>query len=116
MKLALLEPVEIDGLVGLKVTVPVELLDRVTALVPSVVFGLPNWSCRWTVIVPEAIPAVTVTGAVIKTNLVGAAALTLMLLETAEGKVPEVNVKVTVPALVTTRPLKVATPLDGMAV
>jgi hypothetical protein len=41
VKLALLEPPAIERLVGLKVTVPVELLDKVTALVASVVFGLP---------------------------------------------------------------------------
>ena len=48
--------------------------------------------------------------------MVGAAALTLMPAETAEVKVPEVKVRVTVAALVTNRPLKVATPLAGVAV
>ena len=43
VKLALLDPVGIDsGLVGLNVTVPIELLDSVTVLVASVVFALPN--------------------------------------------------------------------------
>ena len=43
VKLALLEPTLIDnGLAGLNVTVPLELLDSVTALVASVVFALPN--------------------------------------------------------------------------
>ena len=41
VKLALLEPVAIDRLVGVNVTVPVELLDSVTVLVASVAFGLP---------------------------------------------------------------------------
>ena len=67
-------------------------------------------------IAPEGVPAETVTGVVVKTSLVGLAALTLMPAETAEVKVPEVKVRVTVAALVTNRPLKVATPLAGMAV
>ena len=44
VKLAVLEPVAIDGLEGVNVTVPVEELDRVIALVASVVLGLPNES------------------------------------------------------------------------
>jgi hypothetical protein len=42
VKPALLEPVPIDRLVGVNVTVPVELLDSVTVLVASEVFGFPN--------------------------------------------------------------------------
>jgi len=41
VKLALLEPLAIDKLAGVNVTVPVELLDSVTVLVASVVFALP---------------------------------------------------------------------------
>jgi hypothetical protein len=41
VKLTLLEPLAIDKLVGLNVTVPLELLDSVTVLVASAVFGLP---------------------------------------------------------------------------
>jgi hypothetical protein len=41
VKLTLLEPLVIDKLVGLNVTVPLELLDSVTVLVASAVFGLP---------------------------------------------------------------------------
>jgi hypothetical protein len=42
VKLAVLDPLLIDsGLAGVNVTVPVELLDSVTVLVASVVFGLP---------------------------------------------------------------------------
>ena len=44
------------------------------------------------------------------------AALTVMPVETAEGRVPEVKVRVTVAALVTYRPLKLATPPVGVAV
>jgi hypothetical protein len=43
VKLALLDPLGIDnGLAGVNVTVPPELLDNVTVLVASVVFALPN--------------------------------------------------------------------------
>jgi uncharacterized membrane protein YciS (DUF1049 family) len=41
VKLTLLEPLVIDKLVGLNVTVPLELLDSVTGLVASAAFGLP---------------------------------------------------------------------------
>jgi hypothetical protein len=77
VKLALLEPVGIDKLTGLNVTVPVELLDNVTVRLASVVFGFPKESCRCTVIVLDACPAVTVTGPVVKTSLLGAAAFTV---------------------------------------
>jgi hypothetical protein len=42
VKLAVLEPLAIDRLVGVNVTVPLELLVSVTALVDSAVIGLPN--------------------------------------------------------------------------
>ena len=42
VKLAVLEPLLIVKLVGLNVTVPPELLDNVTVLAASVVFGLLN--------------------------------------------------------------------------
>jgi hypothetical protein len=68
------------------------------------------------VIVPDGVPEVRVIGAVVKTNLLGTVAPTLMPAETAEVKVPEVKVRVTVPALVTYNPLNVATPLEGVDV
>ncbi len=46
VKLALLEPFAIDKLDGVNVTVPVELLDKVTVRVASEVTGLPNASWR----------------------------------------------------------------------
>ena len=50
-------------------------------------------------------------------NLEAVAALTAMPLETAGLKVPQLKVRVTpVAALVTNRPLKLATPLEGVAV
>jgi hypothetical protein len=42
VKVAVLEPLAMDKLEGVKVTVPVEELDRVTVRVPSAVTGLPN--------------------------------------------------------------------------
>ena len=78
MKLTLLEPLAIvNGLAGVKVTVPVELLASVTVRATSVVFGFPDPSCRCTVIVPEATPAVVVTGEVVNTSLLAAAAFTV---------------------------------------
>ena len=77
MKVALLDPAAIDRLVGLNVTVPVELLASVTVRVASVVFGLFKASCRWTVIVPDATPAATVTAVVVKTSLLAVPALTV---------------------------------------
>jgi hypothetical protein len=116
VKLALLEPGAIERLEGLKVTVPLEVLVRATIRLASVVIGLPNASCRCTVMLPEAEPAVRVTGEVVKTNLLGEAALTLMPAEIAEDRLLPVKVSVAVPALVTYNPLKVATPLEGVAV
>ena len=74
VNVALLEPLAIDKLVGLNVTVPLELLVNVTVLVASAVTGFPDASCRCTVIVPDATPAVTVTGVLVNTNFVAAAA------------------------------------------
>jgi hypothetical protein len=76
VKLAVFEPLAIDKELGVKVTVPLDELDRVTVLVASVVFGLPNESCRCTVRVLEATPAVTVTGEVVNTSLFAAAGFT----------------------------------------
>src|SRR6516165_97064 len=74
----MLEPLGIvSGLAGVKVTVPLELLANVTVLAASVVLGLLKESCRCTVMVPEATPAATVTGVVVNTSLVAAAALTV---------------------------------------
>jgi hypothetical protein len=77
VKVAVLDPGAIDRLEGLNVTVAVELLVSVTVRVASVVFGLPKASCRWTVIVPDATPAATVTGPVVKASLLAAPALTV---------------------------------------
>jgi hypothetical protein len=48
-----------------------------TEIVASLVFGLLYWSCRCTVIVPDAAPAVTVTAEVVNTSLLAAAGLTV---------------------------------------
>ena len=81
---------------------PVESLVSVTMRVASVVFGLLKASCRWTVMELDAPPAVTVTGAVVNTSLLAAAAFTVSIC-VAEGiAVGEVlaAVIVGVPALV----------------
>ena len=101
MKLALLTPVASDRLEGLKVTVPDDVLERVTLLGASVVLGLPKASCRCTVIVPEAAPAVKVAAAVVNASLLTGAALTLMLAEVADDTPDALKVRVTVAALVT---------------
>ena len=77
MKVALLEPLAIDKEAGVKVTVPDDVLDKVTVLVASAVFGLPFASCRCTVIAVEATPAVTVTAVLVITSLLAAAGLTV---------------------------------------
>ena len=78
VKVAVLEPlVIVNGLAGLNVTVPVEVLASVTVRFASAVFGLPKLSCRCTVIVPDATPAVVVTAAEVITSLLAAAALTV---------------------------------------
>jgi hypothetical protein len=61
-------------------------------------------------------PAIVVLGCTPNASLEALAGLTAILLETEEGKVPEVKVRVMLPELVTNRPLKVATPLEGVAV
>jgi hypothetical protein len=76
VKLALLEPLAMDNELGVNVTVPPDELDSVTVLVASVVFALPKESCRCTVIVPDATPAVTVTAEVVKTSLLATSGLT----------------------------------------
>ena len=65
----------VNGLAGVKVTVPVELLVSVTVRFASVVFGLPNASCLSTVIVVDATPAVVVIADVVNTSLVAAPTL-----------------------------------------
>ena len=71
VKLTLLDPLGIDsGLAGVNVTVPPDVLERVTVRVGSDVFGFPPASCRCTVIVVEATPAVTVTAEVVNTSFV----------------------------------------------
>ena len=75
--MALLEPEAIDNELGVNVTVPGDELDSVTVRAASVVFGLPYESCRCTVIVPDAAPAVTVTGEVVNTSLLAAAGVTV---------------------------------------
>ena len=95
MKLTLLDPLGIvNGLAGLNVTVPVELLDSVTVRAASVVFGFPDASCRSTVIVPDATPAVTVTGAVVNTSLVATSAWVVMFPLVPVGAVLSVAVTV----------------------
>jgi len=79
VKLTLLDPLGIvNGLAGVNVTVPVELLASVTVRAASVVFGFPDASCRCTVIVPDATPAVVVTGEFVNTSLLAAAAWVVM--------------------------------------
>ena len=75
VKLALLDPLAIVNDTGANVTVPVELLDNVTVLLASVVFGLSNASCLCTVIVEEATPAVVVIADVVNTSLFAAPAI-----------------------------------------
>jgi hypothetical protein len=78
VKVAVLDPSAIDsGLAGVKVAVPVELLDSATLIVASAVFALPNESRRCTVIVEDAAPAVVVTGAEVNTSLLAAAGVTV---------------------------------------
>jgi len=78
VKLTVLDPVAIvSGPAGVNVAVPGEVLDNVTVRAASVVLGLLNGSNRCTVIVPDATPAVTVTGALVNTSLLAAAALTV---------------------------------------
>jgi hypothetical protein len=99
VKLALLEPLAIDREVGEKVTVPVEMLESVTVLVVSAVFGLPNWSCRCTVMLLEVAPAARLTGEVVNTSLLTPAAATGSCC-VAEIRPVEEAVIVGVPALV----------------
>jgi hypothetical protein len=66
----------------------------------------------------KAVPAVAVDdGCWVITSCEALAALTLIPAEGTEVKVPELNVSVTpLAALVTKRPLKLATPLEGITV
>src|ERR1035441_4467982 len=67
--------------------------------------------------VAKAVPAVAVPdGCCMTTSLVGAAGLTLRLAEVVEVMPVAVKVRVTVAALVTYRPEKVATPAAAVAV
>jgi hypothetical protein len=78
VNVALLDPLAIvNGLTGLNVTVPVDELARVTVLDASVVLAFPYGSCRCTVMVPEATPAVVVTAVEVITSLLAAAGLTV---------------------------------------
>jgi hypothetical protein len=77
VKVALLDPGAIDNELGVNVTVPPDVLDSVTVRVASVMLAFPYWSCRCTVIGVEATPAATVTGVLVITSLVAAAALTV---------------------------------------
>jgi hypothetical protein len=78
VKVALLEPLLIvNGLAGLNVTVPPEVLDSVTVRAASAVFALPYASCRCTVMLPEATPAVVVTAVEVIASLLAAAGLTV---------------------------------------
>ena len=77
MNVALLEPEAMDKELGVNVTVPPEVLDSVTIRAASVVFGLPKGSWRWTVMAPDATPAVAVTAVEVKTNWLAAAGFTV---------------------------------------
>ena len=68
--------------------------------------------------VAKAVPAVAVEeGCWLTISLEALAELTLIPVETVESRVPEVKVSVTLlAALVTYSPLKLATPLAGIAV
>src|SRR5438045_2143059 len=91
-KRAELEPLRIFVLVmvvaplALKKVPPEELLVKLTAIVPLFVLGLPRESCRCTVIVLEAMPAVVVTGELVNTSLLALKAVILN-----EPLVTEVN-------------------------
>jgi hypothetical protein len=61
VKLVLLDPLAIDNEAGMNVAVPVEELDKITIRVPSAVTGLPNLSCRCTVMLLDATPNAVVT-------------------------------------------------------
>ena len=75
--MALLDPDAMDNELGVNVTVPPEVLDSVTIRAASVVLGLPKGSCRWTVMAPEATPAVAVTAVEVNANWLAAAGLTV---------------------------------------
>jgi hypothetical protein len=79
VKVALLDPLLIVSEPGVNVTVPLDELDNVTVRAPSVVFGLPYWSCRCTVMLLDATPAVVVTGVEVITSFVAAPGLTVVM-------------------------------------
>jgi hypothetical protein len=58
----------------MNVTVPVDVLANVTNRVASVVFALPKKSCRCTVMLPDATPAVVVAAVEVNANCVAAPA------------------------------------------
>ena len=118
MKVVVLEPVVIvKGLAGVNVTVPVEVLASVTVRFASAVFGLPKLSCRCTVIVPEATPAVTVTGELVITSLLAAAGLTTMVVVFVTGvKAPSVYFSLMLSARLSAKLANVATPALAVAV
>jgi hypothetical protein len=100
---AVLEPVLIvSGLAGENVTVPVEVLASVTVRAASVVFGLPLASCRCTVIVLEATPAVVVTAVEVITSFVAAPAVNVTVAVCVIGNesVESVAVKTSAAAVV----------------
>jgi hypothetical protein len=100
VNVALLDPLAIvTGLAGVKVTVPVEELDKLTLIVASLVFGLLYWSCRCTVMLADATPAVTVTGDVVNTSLLADAGFTVSCCVASVSE-PLCAVTVGVPALV----------------
>jgi hypothetical protein len=77
VNVALLDPGAIVNELGVNVTVPVDELARVTVLDASAVLAFPYGSCRCTVMVPEAAPAVVVTAVEVITSLLAAAGLTV---------------------------------------
>ena len=97
--MALLDPLAIVNEVGLNVTVPVEELDSVTVRAASAVFGLPFASCRCTVMLLEATPAVVVTAVEVITSFVAGPGCSVITQEDALTAVPTLtppNVAVTV--------------------
>ena len=68
VKVALLDPLGMVNEDGTNVVVPVELLERLTVMLP-VVIGVLSGSCRCTVIVPVAVPIMVVIGELVNTSL-----------------------------------------------
>ena len=97
----------------LKKLPPEELVVKVTLVVPTVV-GLPYGSCRCTVIVPDATPAVLVTAVVVNTSLLAAAGLTTIVVVFVAGvRAPSVYFNLMLSARLSAKVLNVTTPLTA---